>query len=316
MELLGLPLVPLAAGVLAVMALGFMVLALRALTSGGDEVITRLGQQVTAEAPYLEARRADDERGFFAAMMRPFAWLARPARADAQSRLRRSLIQAGYRGQSTPEIFLGIKILLAPALTLLFLQVHGRAGRPLELPIEVAVALWICACAFFLPNLWLRGAVRDRQRKIERSIPDALDILVTCVEAGLGLDAALAKVSEEMNLAAPILAGELETTHLEVQAGIPRADAFRRMAERTGVEDLRSLSAMLIQTEMFGSSIARALRVQAEGIRIRRTQQAEERAAMVGVKLTVPLILCILPSLIAVVMGPAIANIVRAFGGQ
>jgi tight adherence protein C len=142
-----------------------------------------------------------------------------------------------------------------------------------------------------------------------------MDLLVTCVEAGLGLDAAMARVSEEMTLASPILATELNHTFLEVQAGIPRADSFRRLAERTGVEDLRALSAMLIQTDIFGTSVARALRVHSDGMRVKRMQRAEEKAAMVSVKMTIPLVLCILPSLIAVVMGPAVVMIKNAFGG-
>jgi tight adherence protein C len=145
--------------------------------------------------------------------------------------------------------------------------------------------------------------------EIERSLPDAIDLLVTCVEAGLGLDAALSRVAEEITLAAPLLAAELKVTFLEIQASIPRRDAFRRLSERTGVEDLRQLSAVLTQTEMFGTSIARALRVHSEGMRIRRMQRAEEKAAMVGVKMTLPLILCILPTLMAVVLGPAVATI-------
>jgi len=113
----------------------------------------------------------------------------------------------------------------------------------------------------------------------------------------------VARVSQEMTLSSPILADELNTTFLEVQAGVTRADSFRRLAERTGVEDLRSLSAMLIQTDIFGTSVARALRIHSDGMRIKRMQQAEEKAAMVSVKMTIPLVLCILPSLIAVVMG-------------
>ena len=138
-----------------------------------------------------------------------------------------------------------------------------------------------------------------------------MDLLVTCVEAGLGLDAALARVADEIRLASPLLAQELNLTFLEIQAGIARRDAFRRLSERTGVEDLRQLSAVLTQTEMFGTSIAKALRVHADGMRIKRMQRAEERAASVGVKMTLPLILCILPSLIAVVLGPAMVSMIE-----
>ena len=161
---------------------------------------------------------------------------------------------------------------------------------------------------FFLPNLWLRGQIQERQRLIEDALPDAMDLLVTCVEAGLALDAAMSRVAQELELVAPVLAQELKQTLLEIQAGVRRSDAFHRLSNRTGVEDLRTLSAMIIQTEMFGTSVSRALRVHAEGMRTKRMQRAEEKAAMVSVKMTVPLILCILPSLMAVVIGPAVGD--------
>src|SRR5262249_15357147 len=151
-----------------------------------------------------------------------------------------------------------------------FLEVNSQMASPVEFPLDVVLAVWICAFAFFAPNFWLNSKTKERQTALERALPDAMDLLVTCVEAGLGLDAAMSRVSQEMGLAAPILAGEMNLTFLEIQAGIPRADAFRRLAERTGVEDLRALSAMLIQTDVFGTSVARALRVHAEGMRVRR----------------------------------------------
>ena len=149
---------------------------------------------------------------------------------------------------------------------------------------------------------------------IEEALPDSMDLLVTCVEAGLSLDAAMARVAQELELVAPVLAQEMKQTLLEIQAGVRRSDAFHRLSNRTGVEDLRTLSAMIIQTEMFGTSVSRALRVHAEGMRTKRMQRAEEKAAMVSVKMTVPLILCILPSLFAVVIGPAIAMIAKRDG--
>ena len=253
---------------------------------------------------------------FLARILRPLSWLARPAKSDELARLRTSLIRAGYRGDHSMEIFLGVKLGATPIMTALFLVTNSQLADPVGFPIDACIALVLAALTFFLPNLWLRGRINGRQDSIERALPDAMDLLVTCVEAGLGLDAAIARVAEEMALAAPLLAEELQHTFLETQAGIPRADAFRRLADRTGVEDLRALSAMLIQTDMFGTSIARALRVHSDGMRIRRSQRAEEKAAMVSVKMTIPLILFILPSLVAVVMGPAVVTIVRNFSGQ
>ena len=157
---------------------------------------------------------------------------------------------------------------------------------------------------------------QERQQIIEDALPDAMDLLVTCVEAGLSLDAAMSRVAQELELVAPVLAQEMKQTLLEIQAGVRRSDAFHRLSTRTGVEDLRTLSAMIIQTEMFGTSVSRALRVHAEGMRTKRMQRAEEKAAMVSVKMTVPLIMCILPSLFAVVIGPAIAMISKRMAGM
>jgi tight adherence protein C len=173
-------------------------------------------------------------------------------------------------------------------------------------------ALVVCAAAFFLPNLWLASLRKRRKANLRRGLPDAMDLLVTCVEAGLGLDAALARVAAELKLVAPLLAAELNMTFLETKAGISRREAFKRLSERTGVDDLRQLAAVLAQTEIFGTSIARALRVHGDGMRIIRMQHAERKAAMVGVKMTFPLVLCILPVLVAVVLGPAIVTIAES----
>ena len=143
-----------------------------------------------------------------------------------------------------------------------------------------------------------------------------MDLMVTCVEAGLALDAAMSRVAQELELVAPILGQELKQTLLEIQAGVRRSDAFHRLSNRTGVEDLRTLSAMIIQTELFGTSVSRALRVHSEGMRTKRMQRAEEQGAMVSVKMTVPLIICILPSLMTVVIGPAAVMIINNFGGK
>jgi tight adherence protein C len=299
-------------GLLACAAMATVVLVAAGLRSmvvpRRDEVMDRLDRAVgRGDAP--DTGEGDASPGLLGRLARPFAWVARPTRSAELSRLRLRLTQAGFRREYAMELFLASKLLLAGICTLTFLHINGRLARGLSFPMDLAVAVWLCGAMFFLPNLWLGGRIRQRQVALERSLPDAMDLLVTCVEAGLGLDAALSRVSEEISLASPLLAGELQLTFLEVQAGVPRREAFRRLADRTGVEDLRQLSAVLTQTEIFGTSIARALRVQADSMRIKRMQKAEERAGMVGVKMTLPLILCILPSLMAIVLGPAMVSI-------
>jgi tight adherence protein C len=204
-------------------------------------------------------------------------------------------------------VFLLVKAVLAVGSVAGFTVYSTMRAEPVKM--AVPIALLLSAAGFFLPNAWLRSRVLARQRQLDRGLPDALDLLVTCVEAGLGLDAAMQRVADEIALAWPLLSRELRLAFLEVKAGIARMEAFRRLADRTGSAELRSLAATLNQTEMFGTSVGAALRVQAEGIRIRRMQRAEELAAYIAVKMTFPLIVFILPSLFVVVVGPAIVNI-------
>lgn len=302
-------------GAMALAALMFVALlaaGVRAMTVGErDEVMDRIDRLAVdvdgGPGARLDVR--DGERaGLLAKLLKPLARLLRPSQAAELSRLRARMLQAGLRSEHAMELFLSSKLLLACGATLTFLYVNSRLVNGLVFPMEAVAAVWSCAVFFILPNIWLASRISKRKLGIERSLPDTMDLLVTCVEAGLGLDAALARVADEIRLASPLLAQEMNVTFLEIQTGIPRRDAFRRLSERTGVEDLRQLSAVLTQTEMFGTSIARALRVHADGMRIKRMQRAEERAASVGVKMTLPLILCILPSLIAVILGPAIAS--------
>ncbi len=237
----------------------------------------------------------------------PLARMATPSKAEDASLVRQRLARAGLRRESALQAFLAAKVALSFSLLGTFLWVNSSLLEPVPhaLPLTVLVA----AAGFYAPNLWLSSRVTARQKAIERGLPDSLDLLVTCVEAGLGLDAALVRVASETRRAFAVLSEELELTFLEVKAGMQRAEAFRRLADRTGVEDLKQLAATLAQTELFGTSIGVALRVQAEGMRVRRMQRAEERAAMVAVKMTLPLVFFILPSLFAVIIGPAMVNI-------
>jgi tight adherence protein C len=281
-----------------------------------DEVVERIDRMAAESTMQMgrggrgDSRDSGEGGGLAAKLIKPFAWLVRPTKTAELSQLRGRLTQAGIRGDHAMELFLASKLLLACGATLTFLYINSRLVQRVAFPMDVGIAVWTCAAFFQLPNLWLGSRIKARQAGIERSLPDAMDLLVTCVEAGLGLDAALARVSDEIRLAAPLLAQEMNVTFMEIQAGIARRDSFRRLAERTGVEDLRQLSAVLAQTEMFGTSIAKALRIHADSMRTKRMQRAEEKAASVGVKMTIPLIMCFLPSLVAVILGPAIGAMI------
>jgi tight adherence protein C len=295
----------------------------RSMLSGRTDVVDRLGrvgrageldpldQSGSHSGAYIVQRETAAQK--LAKVLKPFSILAKPTKSEELSRAKLNLVRAGLRGPNALEIFLGLKLFFAPLLTIAFLELNANLTNPMEFPVDVVLAIWICGFTFFAPNIWLNSKIKERQMALERALPDAMDLLVTCVEAGLGMDAAMSRVAQELKLSSPLLGEELQHTFLEVQAGVTRADSFRRLAERTGVEDLRSLSAMLIQTELFGTSVARALRIHSEGMRVKRMQQAEEKAAMVSVKMTIPLVICILPSLIAVVMGPAIVMITENF---
>jgi len=286
-----------------------MVAARSFLGTRRDEVMDRLGRatQGGMDLPEFEGRAPEREKTLarIATILRPFAKLAKPAGGDDLSRVQLMLVQAGYRSENAVEIFWGMKFLLTPIAIIGLWQINAHLDEPYEFPMSFALALMACALAFFFPNIWVSSKVQERKKTIENPLPDAIDLMVTCVEAGLSLDAAIARVAQELELVAPLLAGEFKQTMLEIQAGVKRSDAFHRLSQRTGVEDLKSLSAMIIQTELFGTSVSRALRVHSEGMRTKRMQRAEEKAAMVSVKMTVPLILFILPSLMVVVMGPA-----------
>lgn len=305
---------PLAFGIalLALAGVGGLFAAVMVIARrSGAVVADRLIEPAAADpfsssfSPLVQAQPA---KKWGARLLDSLTRIARPV-GDEASRLKLKLEQAGFRGSHAISIHIGAKLGLALTLLATFLFVNARRTERLEPGFVVAVLVF--ASGFYLPDFWIRSRIGSRQLALERGLPDALDLLVTCVEAGLGLDASVQRVSEEIQRAWPQLAAELQTTFLEVKAGIPRVEAFRRLARRTGVKDLKSLAATLTQTEIFGTSVALALRVQAEGMRIRRMHRAEEKAAYVSVKMALPLVLFILPSLLAIIIGPASISIMR-----
>jgi tight adherence protein C len=204
-----------------------------------------------------------------------------------------------------------------PAIFFLYIMISGAdyAANILLLLIVTFAGL-----GYFLPNVFLERRIAYRKREILDSFPDAMDLIIVCVESGLGLDAALARVSEEMHMISPILGEELHLINLELRAGSSRERALRNLALRTGVEDIDTLVAMLVQSDRFGTSIAQALRVHAENLRTKRRLRAEEAAAKIALKLLFPLIFFIFPSMLLVLLGPALISIHRimlpALAGQ
>jgi tight adherence protein C len=223
--------------------------------------------------------------------------------------LKKILLQAGIYREQAPAIYFGLKFGLAIALPILALPFAFNRGYPLLLIFAGFFILMVLG--YFLPTLILNHLVETRQRKIKEGLPDALDLLVVCVEAGQGLNAAMKRVAEELHLGNPVLARELRLVNLEINAGLERETALRNLAERTGVEEVASLTSMLIQAERFGTSLATSLKVQSETLRTTRRQKLEELAAKTPVKLVFPLLLFIFPALMVVIIGPAAIRIME-----
>jgi tight adherence protein C len=234
-----------------------------------------------------------------------------PKTGEELTHRKKKLIVAGYRKPNAPVIFYGLKILLAVALpaavfiALMFLGIPARKMAMLMMLLTAALA------GFYAPDMWVRVAIARRQEKITDGFPDALDMMVVCVEAGMGLDQAIKRVSDEMKLNYSVISEEFGQMNMELRAGRSRQDAMRNLAARTDVEDVKSLVTLLIQTDKFGTSIAQALRVHSDAMRTKRRQRAEERAMKLPVKLLFPLILFIFPALFVAVIGPGAIRIFR-----
>jgi len=215
------------------------------------------------------------------------------------------LIRAGYRKESSINIFYGAKVLVPVALCALAF-VSGFASG-------FFIYIAILGLGFLAPDFWLGRQIKIRQAKIRRGLPDVLDLLVICIEAGLSLDHATKRTAEELIKAQPAICDELNIVVLEQRAGRPRSDCWRHMSERTDVDSLRNLVTVLIQSEQFGTSIAKTLRVHSDTLRTQRIQKVEEMAAKTTVKLVFPLVLFIFPSLFLVVLGPAMITMSESF---
>jgi tight adherence protein C len=223
------------------------------------------------------------------------------------------LVQAGYWSAEAPKIFFGARVALAAGFV--FTSVVVGALLDARLFTTLVVALWLGALGWLVPSWYVLRKCRARRREIQSALADALDLLVACVEAGMGLNQALVRVADEIRNVSESLAEELAMVNLEIRAGTPRALALRNLAERTGSDDVEALVSMLIQTERFGTSVGRALRVLAGTLRQKRRQRAEEAAAKTTIKLVFPLVLFVFPALFVVILGPAVIQVIEALAG-
>jgi len=237
--------------------------------------------------------------------------LVKPKNDKEISGSRKEFLVAGYRGENASVIFWAAKVLLAVFTAVIFISIRLLVAKPMPPLYLTLLTVLFALASFHLPNLWLRMKIAERKDMIRKGLPDALDLMVVSVVAGNGLDAAINRVADEMELSNKAVSQEFKLLSLELRAGKSRQDGLRNLALRTDLEDVSSLVTLLIQTEKFGTSIAQALRIHSDSMRTRRFQKAEEVAAKLPVKLIFPLILFILPSLFVVILGPAAITIFR-----
>ena len=288
--------------------------ALELVAAGKPRVVERLDQirQPRArrhESDEMLLKKTDTVTKMLAKATPALAKPLQPKSEMALGKLKTKLANAGFRGDGAGSIFLGLKfaglvtgVLLGGSIILTIIGVKQNS---------LIFTVGIAGLFFYLPDLAVALMGRSRKQAIFLALPDALDLMVVCVEAGLALDQAMRKVSEEMRKTYRILADEFRLSNFQLQMGRPRSEVLHELGLRTGVSDLRSLAAVLIQADKFGSSIAQALRVQSDSMRVRRRQMAEEKAAKTAVKLIFPLVLFIFPGIFVILVGPAAITMSR-----
>jgi tight adherence protein C len=243
----------------------------------------------------------------------------KPKDKASTSQLKSLLIAAGYRTAQAPVVFMGSRVFFAAMFGLAFLIFGSEAAQEKDPMMFPAFLIGSMFAGYYGPQMWLRNMITKRKERLVNGFPDALDLMVVCVEAGLGLDQAIYRVGNEVKQGHPDLGEEFILLNLELRAGLSREQALRNLVNRTDLEDIRSLVALLIQTDRFGTSIGLALRVHSDSMRLKRRLKAEEKGAMLPVKLMIPLILFIFPALMVVIIGPGVINLMRnllpAMGG-
>lgn len=298
-------LVALSAATIFVLGLGLTALIMNLV----NPVRRRMG--LVGETPQVKGRLLVR----VATALGPVATYLLPRQEVERKKMTLQLFRAGFRSPQAQPAFYAIKSLLIFVLPLAVL-LATRFFPGVETRSALTYAMFAACCGLIVPNIVLKKLVARRSNNLRRAFPDALDLLVVCVEAGLGLAAAIQRVADELAVSHPELAFELSTVNAEIRAGTAREKALRNLADRTGLADIRGLVGLLVQTMRFGTSISDALRVYSEEFRDIRMQRAEEQAAKMGTKLIFPLIFCMFPVFFIVAIGPAVLNIAKwASGG-
>lgn len=243
----------------------------------------------------------------------PLNRLVPPSAAEAR-KIQLQLMQAGYRSHDAPKIYRSIQLVTLFAFPIIVAFYCWWVARPLSS--ATSIILFAFVAGFFLPRFILKRLIKSRQQRLRWGLADALDLMVISIEAGLGLNSAMVRVSDELKSVHPDISKEFELVNLEIRVGREREEALRNLAERTGVEDLRSLTAMLIQADRFGTSIAKAVRIYSDSLRTKRRQRAEQAAQKAAVKLLLPLTCFLFPTLFIVMLGPAALHLMDSLGSK
>jgi tight adherence protein C len=256
--------------------------------------------------------RVHDARGAWVALVTAIEKTGMPLVDTKDATLRSRLVAAGYQQGHAPRVYSAIRLFMViglPIAAITFLWASGSTPSVTKL---YFIGMIAAVMGLYLPSVWIRARADRRQREIINGFPDALDLMLVCVEAGLGLEAAFSRVGMEMTRSHPLLAEQLGSVVLELRAGRSQEDALRRMADRAGADDIRAFATLLIQSHKLGSSIAQTLRIYASEMRERRRMRAEEKAHRLPVLLSIPLVCCMLPVMIGVLMVPAVIRTIRA----
>jgi tight adherence protein C len=272
------------------------------IKSGGESV------GISYEEPSSGETKSSFKSGFLN-LFKGLGNFTDPKKSANISKMRIKFLRAGIRHENAMPIFWGIKLILVVVLPLIFIICRISIFKLMGYQATVAIGVLSALLGFYLPDIWLKYQSDKRKQKMLEGLPDALDLLVVCVEAGMGMDGAINRIAKEIRLDSPVLSDELNLLNLELRAGKLREDALRNLALRTNLDEMNSLVTLLIQTDKFGTSVAIALRVYSDSFRTQRYQKAEELAAKIPVKLIFPLILFILPALFVAIVGPAAIRI-------
>jgi tight adherence protein C len=283
---------------------GILAALVYAFAPGGAGIAGRLSKLMSPPAPVDDSTFADKQKE---RVRNSLASLGKLVPGDAQQAPRTQLLmmRAGFRSPEAIMAMRGFKVVLPIVLVALVYLSGVYRWNPVLFPLIAGIL------GYLLPDIFLTWRMNVRQGHLQRGLPDALDLLVICVESGLGLDQALMKVTQEVRITHPELSDELQLVNLEMRIGKTRIEALRELARRTGLEDIKSLVAMLVQTDRFGTSVAQSLRVFSDDLRIKRRQRAEEMSAKTSVKMVFPLVFFIFPALLAVILGPAALTLLR-----